>query len=170
VNETARPARQLHDALAVVFKERNLLDHTRDQQEALMPRPEHWTDDAKAAWLKARERPEQADRFVFAEHPGPATHTFTYRPEVRIGVVLPPWIDVDDWRREASNDWDGWLEDGVGLTVLDRPGHALVTSEVTSGVATVEPVPLDPEALDGPTIPPPDAPRLDLDISGDSGW
>jgi hypothetical protein len=167
VNETARPARQLHDALAVVFKERNLLDHTRDQQEALMPRPEHWTDDAKAAWLKAHEPPEQAD--PFAEHPGPATHTFTYRPEVRIGVVLPPWIDVDDWRREASNDWDGWLEDGVGLTVLDRPGHALVTSEVTSGVATVEPVPLDPEALDGPTIPPPDAPRLDLDISGDTG-
>jgi hypothetical protein len=126
-----------------------------------MPRPDHWTDDTKAAWLKAHEPPESSD--PLAEHPGPATHMLTYRPEVRIGVVLPPWIDVDAWRREACNDFDGWLEDGVGLAVLDRPGHALVTGEVTSDVATVEPVPLDPEALDGPTIPAPDAPRLDLD-------
>jgi len=129
-----------------------------------MPRPEYWTDDSKAAWLKAHEQHQQSD--PVAEHPGPATHIFTYRPEVRISVVLPPWIDVDDWRREASNDWDGWLEDGVELAVLDRPGHALVTSEVTSGVVTVEPVPLDPETLDGPTIPPPDAPRLDLELGG----
>jgi hypothetical protein len=126
-----------------------------------MPRPEHWTDDAKAAWLNSHEQHEQSD--PFAEHSGPATHIFTYRPEVRISVVLPPWIGVDDLSREASNDWDGWLEDGVELVVLDRPGHALVTSEVTSGVATVEPVPLDPEALAGPTIPPPDTPSLDLD-------
>jgi hypothetical protein len=45
-----------------------------------------------------------------------------------------------------------------------------VTSEVNTSVATIEPVPLDPEALDSPTIPPPDAPRLDLDNSGDTGW
>jgi hypothetical protein len=134
-----------------------------------MPRPDHWTDDAKAAWLKAHELPEQSD--PFAEHPGPATHTFTYRPEVRMSVVLPHWIDVDDWRREASSDWDGWLEDGVGLAVLDRPGHALVSVEVTSDVAIVEPVHLDPEALDGLAIPAPDTPRLDLDLGvDDGGW
>ena len=129
-----------------------------------MPRPEHWTDDAKAAWLKAHEPPEQSD--PFAEHPGPATHIFTYRPEIRMGVVLPPWIDVDAWRREASNDVDGWLEDGVGLAVLDRPGHALVTGEVISDVATVKAVALDPEALDSPTIPRARTPRL-LDLGGD---
>jgi hypothetical protein len=80
-----------------------------------MPRPEHWNDDTKAAWLKAHEQPDPFD-----DHPGPATHILTYRPEVRISVVLPPWIDADDWRREASKDWDGWLE-----TVLNCPSSTV---------------------------------------------
>jgi hypothetical protein len=89
-----------------------------------------WTEAAKATWYNAHDRTDMA------APDAPVTHIVTYRPDIRIRVLIPPWVDPDDWFARSHPAWDDWLP---WLDVWTEPsGEALIAVEVLGSTADIE--------------------------------
>jgi len=89
-----------------------------------------WTATVKATWYNAHDLTDMAapDAAV--------THIVTYRPDIRIRVLIPPWVDPDDWFARSHPAWDDWLP---WLDIWTEPsGEALIAVEVLGSTADIE--------------------------------
>jgi hypothetical protein len=89
-----------------------------------------WTDEAKAAWHRDHEHAD------LAAPEAPVSHIVTYRPDIRIRVLVPPWVDADVWLRDAQAGWDDWLAQ-AGETWTEPAGETLIGVEVLGSTADV---------------------------------
>jgi hypothetical protein len=92
-----------------------------------------WTEGAKDAWFRTHERTNMSG-------PGaPISHIVTFRPDIRIRVLAPPWADADAWLDKAHRGWNDWLSDG-GEIWTEPAGAALIDVQVLGSTAEIDDV------------------------------
>jgi hypothetical protein len=89
-----------------------------------------WPDPPKATWYRDHERTDMA------APDAPVSHIVTYRPEIRIRVLIPPWVDPDEWFGRAHAGWNEWVP---WLECWTLPcGDALMDIELVGSSAAIE--------------------------------
>jgi hypothetical protein len=94
---------------------------------------EIWTEDAKDAWFRTHEWTD-----LFAPE-APISHIVTFRPDIRIRVLVPPWADAEAWLEAAHRGWNDWLAAG-GEIWIEPAGEALIDVQVLVSIADIDEV------------------------------
>lgn len=99
------------------------------QKEAVIT--EIWTEDAKDAWFRTQEWTDMS------APEAPISHIVTFRPDIRIRVVVPPWADADAWLEAAHTGWNDWLAAGGEIWTAPA-GEALIDVQVLGSIADID--------------------------------
>ena len=94
---------------------------------------EIWTEDAKDAWFRTHEWTDMS------APEAPISHIVTFRPDIRIRVVIPPWAAADAWLEAAHTGWNDWLAAG-GEIWTDPASEALIDVQVLGSIADIDDV------------------------------